>query len=35
VAHEHLAPVTLGNVFSGSVIVGLVCWLVYRRPERS
>jgi formate/nitrite transporter FocA (FNT family) len=25
--------VTLGNVFGGAVMVGLVYWLVYRRPR--
>jgi formate/nitrite transporter FocA (FNT family) len=24
--------VTIGNVFGGAVMVGLVYWLVYRRP---
>jgi formate transporter len=28
----NLIPVTLGNVFGGAVMVGLVYWLVYRRP---
>ena len=28
----NLLPVTLGNVFGGAVMVGLVYWLVYRRP---
>jgi formate transporter FocA len=31
-ALDNLLPVTLGNVFGGSVMVGLVYWLVYRRP---
>ena len=29
----NLVPVTLGNVFGGAVMVGLVYWLVYRRPS--
>ena len=28
----NLIPVTLGNIFGGAVMVGLVYWLVYRRP---
>jgi formate transporter len=28
----NLVPVTIGNVFGGAVMVGLVYWLVYRRP---
>jgi formate/nitrite transporter len=28
----NLLPVTIGNVFGGAVMVGLVYWLVYRRP---
>jgi formate/nitrite transporter FocA (FNT family) len=24
--------VTLGNIFGGAVMVGLVYWLIYRRP---
>ncbi|HEX6584444.1 MAG TPA: formate/nitrite transporter family protein [Thermoleophilaceae bacterium] len=28
----NLVPVTLGNVFGGAVMVGLVYWLIYRRP---
>jgi formate transporter len=31
-AFSNLLPVTLGNMFGGSVMVGLVYWLVYRRP---
>jgi formate transporter len=31
----NLLPVTLGNVFGGSVMVGLVYWLVYRRPGKA
>jgi formate transporter len=31
-AAGNLLPVTLGNIFGGSVMVGLVYWLVYRRP---
>jgi formate transporter FocA len=30
---DNLVPVTLGNVFGGAVMVGLVYWLVYRRPR--
>jgi len=30
----NLLPVTLGNVFGGAVMVGLVYWLVYRRPTQ-
>jgi len=30
----NLVPVTLGNVVGGAVMVGLVYWLVYRRPSR-
>jgi formate/nitrite transporter len=29
---DNLVPVTLGNIFGGAVMVGLVYWLVYRRP---
>jgi formate transporter FocA len=29
----NLLPVTLGNIFGGAVMVGLVYWLVYRRPR--
>lgn len=32
-AFANLLPVTLGNVFGGAVMVGLVYWLVYRRPS--
>lgn len=32
-ALDNLVPVTLGNVFGGAVMVGLVYWLVYRRPK--
>ena len=28
----NLLPVTIGNIFGGAVMVGLVYWLVYRRP---
>ena len=31
-AFDNLVPVTIGNVFGGAVMVGLVYWLVYRRP---
>jgi formate transporter FocA len=34
-AFGNLVPVTLGNVFGGAVMVGLVYWLVYRRPRES
>jgi len=30
-----LAPVTLGNVFGGALMVGLVYWFVYLRPRRA
>ena len=33
-AFDNLLPVTLGNVFGGAVMVGLVYWLVYRRPRQ-
>ena len=33
-AFDNIAPVTLGNIFGGAVMVGLVYWLVYRRPVR-
>jgi formate transporter len=33
-ALDNLVPVTIGNVFGGAVMVGLVYWLVYRRPAR-
>jgi len=29
---SNLLPVTLGNIFGGAVMVGLVYWLIYRRP---
>ena len=29
---SNLVPVTLGNIFGGAVMVGLVYWLIYRRP---
>ena len=29
---NNLVPVTLGNIFGGAVMVGLVYWLIYRRP---
>jgi len=31
---ENLIPVTIGNIIGGSVMVGLVYWLVYVRTER-
>jgi formate transporter len=31
---ENLIPVTIGNVIGGSVMVGLVYWLVYVRPRQ-
>ncbi|HXG52408.1 MAG TPA: formate/nitrite transporter family protein [candidate division Zixibacteria bacterium] len=31
---DNLAPVTLGNVFGGGVMVALVYYLIYRRPVR-
>jgi formate transporter len=32
---DNIAPVTLGNIFGGAVMVGLVYWLVYRRPTHT
>jgi formate transporter len=32
-AFNNLLPVTLGNIFGGAVMVGLVYWLVYRRAS--
>jgi len=32
---RNLAPVTLGNIFGGSVMVGLVYWFVYLRKART
>jgi formate transporter FocA len=32
-ALDNLVPVTIGNIFGGAVMVGLVYWLVYRRPS--
>lgn len=29
----NLLPVTLGNIFGGSVLVGLANWSIYRRPQ--
>ena len=29
----NLVPVTLGNMIGGAVMVGLVYWLIYRRPQ--
>ena len=31
---ENLIPVTIGNVIGGSVMVGLVYWLIYIRARR-
>ncbi len=31
---SNLVPVTIGNIIGGSVLVGLVYWLVYVRPRR-
>lgn len=31
---RNLVPVTLGNIFGGSVLVGAVYWVVYLRPKR-
>jgi formate/nitrite transporter FocA (FNT family) len=31
---RNLVPVTLGNVFGGSVLVALVYFVIYRRGER-
>lgn len=31
----NLIPVTIGNIIGGSVFVGLVYWLIYRRPCKS
>ena len=33
-ALDNLVPVTLGNIVGGALMVGLVYWLVYRRPDR-
>jgi formate/nitrite transporter len=30
----NLLPVTVGNVFGGAVMVGVIYWLVYLRPDR-
>lgn len=32
---SNLVPVTLGNVFGGALMVGLVYWFVYLRPRRA
>lgn len=32
---HNLLPVTVGNIIGGSVLVGLVYWFVYLRPQRS
>lgn len=32
---NNLIPVTIGNVIGGAVLVGLVYWFVYLRPERA
>src|SRR5215217_1129901 len=34
-AFGNVLPVTLGNIFGGAVMVGLVYWLVYRRPTHT
>jgi formate transporter len=34
-AVSNIVPVTLGNVFGGAVMVGLVYWLIYRRRVAS
>jgi formate transporter len=31
----NLVPVTIGNIVGGSVMVGVVYWLAYRRPGRA
>lgn len=31
---SNIVPVTIGNIIGGSVLVGLVYWLVYVRPRR-
>ena len=31
---SNLLPVTIGNIIGGSLMVGLVYWLVYLRPQR-
>lgn len=31
----NLLPVTLGNIFGGAVMVGLVYWFIYLRPHRN
>jgi formate/nitrite transporter FocA (FNT family) len=30
---HNLLPVTIGNVIGGAVLVGLVYWFVYLRPQ--
>lgn len=30
----NLLPVTIGNIFGGALMVGLVYWFIYLRPER-
>jgi formate transporter len=30
---SNLLPVTIGNIFGGAVMVGLVYWLVYARTQ--
>ena len=32
---DNLLPVTIGNIIGGAVMVGLVYWLVYRRPAHT
>ena len=32
---RNLVPVTLGNLIGGSVFVGLVYWIIYRRDHRA
>ena len=31
---SNLVPVTLGNIIGGALMVGLVYWFIYLRPER-
>ncbi|MBO6783368.1 MAG: formate/nitrite transporter family protein [Alphaproteobacteria bacterium] len=33
-AMHNLVPVTLGNILGGSLLVGLVYWIIYRRGDR-
>ena len=31
----NLLPVTIGNIIGGAVMVGLVYWFIYLRPQRT